>query len=120
MSGEISFFEIGVGDPDKARVFYGGLFDDWKFETGPSGEGSGYVVSTGSTPGGIHGGDEGASLYAFFRVPDLETALERVRALGGEGKPMDESGDSDAEFGRFALCKDDQGSSFGLHQPPPA
>jgi hypothetical protein len=23
-----------------------------------------------------------------------------------------------ARFGQFALCKDDQGSSFGLHQPP--
>jgi uncharacterized protein len=118
MGGEVSFFEIGVGDPEKARAFYGGLFDSWKFETGPSGEGGGYVISTGSVPGGVHGGDEGASVYVFFSVPDLEAALERVRELGGEGGPMDESGDSAAEFGRFALCEDDQGSGFGLHQPP--
>jgi predicted enzyme related to lactoylglutathione lyase len=117
MSGEISFFEIGVGDPEKAREFYGGLFGDWKFEPGPSG-GGGYGISTGSTPGGLHGGDEGASLYAFFAVPDLDAALARVRELGGEGAPMDESADSAEEFGRFALCKDDQGSAFGLHQPP--
>jgi uncharacterized protein len=26
--------------------------------------------------------------------------------------------DSEAKFGRFALCKDDQGSSFGLREPP--
>ncbi len=115
---EISFFEIGVGDPEKARSFYGGLFDDWKFETGPSGEGSGYVISTGQLPGGLHGGDEGASIYAFFKVDDLDAALERVRELGGKGDSMDESGDSTAKFGRFALCKDDQGSGFGLHQPP--
>jgi hypothetical protein len=34
------------------------------------------------------------------------------------------SGDGDAEavarFGRFKLCRDDQGSRFGLHQPPAA
>lgn len=30
-----------------------------------------------------------------------------------------ELGDEDpAEYGRFKLCKDDQGSTFGLHQPP--
>ena len=116
MSGEISFFEIGVGDPEKARNFYGGLFEEWKFETGPSG--NGYVMSTGSAPGGLHGGDEGASVYVFFSVPDLDAALERVRELGGEGESMDDSEDSTAEFGRFALCKDDQGSGFGLHQSP--
>jgi predicted enzyme related to lactoylglutathione lyase len=117
MAGEISFFEIGVGDPEKARAFYGELFDSWKFETGPSGDG--YVISTGSIPGGVHSGDEGASVYAFFSVPDLDAALARVRELGGEGRWLEDSEDSATEFGRFALCKDDQGSGFGLHQPPP-
>jgi uncharacterized protein len=27
---------------------------------------------------------------------------------------------STARFGRFKLCRDDQGSAFGLHQPPEA
>jgi hypothetical protein len=33
---------------------------------------------------------------------------------------MDVDGDEaqHAEHGRFKLCRDDQGSSFGLHQPP--
>jgi uncharacterized protein len=116
MSGEISFFEIGVEDTEKARAFYGGLFDEWKFDIGPSG--NGHLITTGSVPGGIHGGDEGASVYAFFSVPDLDAALERVRELGGEGEPMEDSEEAVGEFGRFALCKDDQGSGFGLHQPP--
>ncbi|WP_374935653.1 VOC family protein [Streptomyces sp. SM11] len=38
MAGEISFFELGVEDPDRARVFYGELFG-WTFEPGPSGGG---------------------------------------------------------------------------------
>ncbi len=45
---------------------------------------------------------------------------ERVRELGGEVEDVDVEGDegSIARFGRFKLCHDDQGSSFGLHQPP--
>ena len=42
-----------------------------------------------------------------------------VKELGGEVKSLEDSDENVAEFGRFALCKDDQGSSFGLHQPPP-
>ena len=33
--------------------------------------------------------------------------------LGVEGDKA-----SVAEWGRFKLCRDDQGSPFGLHQPP--
>jgi predicted enzyme related to lactoylglutathione lyase len=56
MAGELSFFELGVGDTEQARHFYGALFG-WSF--------------------------------------------------AGQGG-----------FGRFAFVKDDQGSSFGLHEPP--
>ena len=31
---------------------------------------------------------------------------------------MDGEEESVAKFGRFKLCKDDQGSRFGVHQPP--
>jgi hypothetical protein len=50
----------------------------------------------------------------------METALMRVRELGGQVDDLDVEGDdaSVARFGRFRLCRDDQGSSFGLHQPP--
>ncbi len=47
-------------------------------------------------------------------------ALERVRALGGDIGEYVSSDDDDtvARLGRFQTCKDDQGSIFGLHQPP--
>ena len=54
----------------------------------------------------------------FFAVDDLDAAIARVNELGGSGEAMDEAPDTVAEFGRFALCKDDQGSTFGLHQRP--
>jgi predicted enzyme related to lactoylglutathione lyase len=120
MTGELAFFELGVEDVERGRAFYEGLFG-WRFEPGPSGQG--FVIETPTIPGGMHGGDRGAAPYAFFRVEDIEAALERVRELGGAVDEMDdlEGGEeSVARFGRFKLCRDDQGSPFGLHQPPDA
>jgi predicted enzyme related to lactoylglutathione lyase len=119
MAGELAFFELGVEDTERGRSFYGGLFG-WQFETGPSGDG--LAITAPNVPGGMHGGDAGATPYVFFRVDEMETALGRVRDLGGSIEDMDVEGDeaSRARFGRFKLCRDDQGSPFGLHQPPSA
>jgi uncharacterized protein len=115
MNGEVSFFELGVGDADRAHEFYGALFG-WEFAE----EGNGATIETPNIPGGLHAGDAGASPYLFFRVEDMDAALARVRELGG--KLRDDLGGDDADtvarFGRFAICSDDQGSGFGLHQPP--
>jgi uncharacterized protein len=117
MTGELAFFELGVADTERGRAFYEALFG-WRFETGPSG--NGYAVTAPNVPGGMHGGDPGATPYLFFRVDDMEAAIRRVRELGGEVDEMNVEGDeaSIARFGRFKLCRDDQGSAFGLHQPP--
>ncbi len=116
MSGELSFFSIGVSDADRARAFYGALFGS-EFSDPPSGNGA--VVETSKVPGGIDGGDAGASPYLFFQVDDIDVAIARVDELGGAVARHDSSDDPDevARFGRFALCTDDQGSSFGLHEP---
>ncbi|MFC9249630.1 VOC family protein [Streptomyces sp. NPDC057136] len=118
MAGEISFFELGVGDSERARTFYNGLFG-WTFDAGTS-EGGGYSIRTPGVPGGVHGGDAGASPYLFFKVDDLQAAIARVRELGGSVDDVELGGDKEtvARFGRFQLCQDDQGSPFGLHQPP--
>lgn len=118
MAGEISFFELGVGDSEQARTFYGELFG-WTLDPGPSG-GSGFAIRTPNVPGGLHSGDPGASPYLFFKVDDMKAAVERVRELGGAVDDIDLGSDdaSVARFGRFQLCHDDQGSPFGLHEPP--
>ena len=117
MTGEPAFFELGVQDAERGRAFYEGLFG-WRFERGPSGQG--WAIHTPTLRGGMHPGDAGASPYMFFAVDDMEAALERVRELGGSVEEMDVEGDeaSRARSGRFKLCRDDQGSSFGLHQRP--
>jgi predicted enzyme related to lactoylglutathione lyase len=123
MSGELGFFELGVEDADRARTFYGALFG-WTFTPGPSG-GAGSMIRTPNVPGGLHGGDPGAPPYLFFRVDDLEAAAARVRELGGTEEGLQEEAGADAaalesEYGRFTLCRDDQGSPFGLYQAPAA
>jgi uncharacterized protein len=117
MAGELSFFEIGVAEAERGRAFYQALFG-WTFEPGPTGEGFG--ISTPGPAGGMHGGDQGASPYVFFAVDDIDVAVDRVRELGGTVDDADVEGDDDSQrrFGRFRLCRDDQGSVFGLHQPP--
>jgi uncharacterized protein len=117
MAGELAFFELGVGDTERGRAFYEGLFG-WEFETGPSG--GGFVIGTPNVQGGMHGRDAGAAPLVFFRVDDMDAALRQVGDLGGEVEEIDVEGDEDsiARFGRFKLCRDDQGSPFGLHQAP--
>ncbi|MEU0989856.1 VOC family protein [Streptomyces sp. NPDC005953] len=118
MAGEISFFELGVADADKARSFYRELFG-WSFTPGPS-EGGGYAIETPNVAGGVHSGDPRAAPYLFFKVADMTAARERVIALGGTVDDFDLGEDEAtvARFGRFTFCRDDQGSPFGLHEPP--
>ena len=115
MAGDVSFFELGVEDPERAHAFYGALFG-WQLDR----VGGGFSIDGLNVPGGIHGGDAGASPYLFFRVDDVDAAAARVRELGGTVEDVEGEADagSIARFGRFKLCRDDQGSAFGLHQPP--
>ncbi|UNX55026.1 VOC family protein [Georgenia sp. TF02-10] len=119
-TGELAFFELGVADAERGRRFYAELFG-WTFTPGPSG-GEGGMITTPNVPGGIHGGDPGASPYVFFAVEDIERAVAKVRELGGSVDDADVEGDeeSQATYGRFKLCRDDQGSPFGLYQAPAA
>ena len=117
MAGEIAFIELGVEDAARAETFYSALFG-WKFEAGPSPEGR--MISGVGVKAGVHSGDQGAAPYVFFRVDDIDTAVARVRELGGTVEEIDVEGDEDMQrrHGRFRLCRDDQGSSFGLYAPP--
>ncbi len=115
------FFELGVADAGRARAFYTGVFG-WAMEPGPSG--NGFAIDAHGIPGGLHPGDPGAAPLLFFGVDDVDAAAARVGELGGEVVQMEAVGDEDeataARFGRFRFCRDDQGSPFGLYQPPPA
>lgn len=111
MTGEPSWFEIGVTDAARARAFWGVLFP-WRFYD-MAGENA--VVETPTVPGGLHDGDPSQAITLYLAVPDIDLAVQQVRELGGSAVgPSDE----ESEFGRFAACRDNQGVRFGLHQPP--
>ncbi len=87
MVSKPTFFELGVGDPERGRAFYGALFG-WTFAPGPTG--GGFAITTDGLPGGMHGGDNGASPYLFFRVDDMDAAVARVTELGGTVEDLGE------------------------------
>lgn len=106
MSGPVSLVEFPADDQERAVRFWEGLLSvglDARVE-----EGVGHQTHTGATELGVHprgpGPGDTVSL-PYFDVPDLAAALERVVDLGGSvihpGK-------------RWAICRDSEGSPFGL------
>ena len=104
----LGYFSIGVADVDRASAFYANLFS-WRAEQGSLEEGR--HIENITPPGGLHGGEAAPSITLYFRVPDIQTAVRRVRELGGDA--------SDPQLvasGWNAACHDDQGVAFDLWQ----
>jgi predicted enzyme related to lactoylglutathione lyase len=111
--GAPSFIEIGVPSSATASAFYGSLFG-WRFHPYPQAEDS-FWVETPTLRLGVHPGDEDRNMVVYFAVENIESAMARVRELGGTtAEPSPET----PGFGRFVECKDPQGVRFGLHQAP--
>lgn len=109
MSGELTHVEIGVRDPQQAQQFFGQLLG-WTFEETAKGA----HIGGAGVAGAFHR-DEEPWVQVFFSVPDLEAAVKRVVELGGEVA----EGSSEGASGRWIhSCRDDQGTPFGLHEPP--
>jgi predicted enzyme related to lactoylglutathione lyase len=111
VTGEPSWFELGVPDGAKAQAFCGALVPIRFRSMG----GDNAVMQTSGLTGGLHDSDPDAEVRLYFAVDDIDAALERVRELGGTA---DDASPEQEGFGRFASCVDDQGVRFGLHQPP--
>ena len=109
MAGELVYFWIPVPDAEAAQNFYGGLFG-WEFAPGPAP--GGFQITNSSPPGGIHGGDEASAPQVCFGVDDLNAATAKVRELGGDAEEPQET-----SAGSYAICTDDQGSSFCVWAP---
>ncbi|MGF1462037.1 MAG: VOC family protein [Maricaulaceae bacterium] len=108
--GLVTFIEMGTGDTERTSQFFSKLFG-WRFQAmGDTGNG---WFETPAGKIGLHGDDPGWEMVPYFKVSDLEAAIENVRALGGDAEAI-----ATAEgFGRFSNCKDPQGMRFGLHEP---
>jgi predicted enzyme related to lactoylglutathione lyase len=79
MPGEPSHFEVGVRDAGQAKAFYGELLG-WSFE--PT-MGENAWIETSGVRGGLHDEDDASNIVLYFRVSDIEAAVQRVRQLGG-------------------------------------
>ena len=107
MDGPLGLIEFPADDPDRARRFWSSLLGVELAERSQD-HGRGWQTQKGAPTHGIHergaGPGDTASL-PYFTVPDLQAALEQVAALGGT---VIHPG------ARWAICRDSEGSPFGL------
>lgn len=109
--GELFYWTLPAPDADVSRAFYHELFD-WEY-TDPA-ERGGIHIANRQPDGGLGAGREGTAPELYFRVADLDRAIDRVRDLGGTAEAV-----GGGPEGRHALCVDDQGVPFGISQPSP-
>jgi uncharacterized protein len=109
-----SLIEFPADDAERARTFWAGLLGVALADRG-EGEGAGWQTREGPGPAvGVHdrGRGPGDSFsLPYFAVDELGAALERVKDLGGTVVHPGE---------RWAICRDSEGSPFGLALEPPS
>jgi predicted enzyme related to lactoylglutathione lyase len=107
MERPLALIEFPADDPDRARRFWSGLLGVDLAQRGDA-EGRGWQTHTGDPAVGIHergtGPGDTVSL-PYFTIADMDAALGQVKALGGS---VIHSGS------RWAICRDSEGSPFGL------
>ncbi len=108
-----SLIEFPADDPDRARRFWGELLGV-ELDVRADAQGEGWQTRAGAPALGVHargrGPGDSASL-PYFAVSDIAEALERVQALGGSVIHPGQ---------RWAICRDSEGSPFGLAHDPQA
>jgi predicted enzyme related to lactoylglutathione lyase len=116
VSGSLVHFEILAADAERAREFWSSLLG-WKFNDDPLGIPYFMTDAGGGPTGGLYKSDaEKRGLIAYFAVPLLDTALERVVELGGTVTSQGPV----PEVGWYGHCVDTEGNQFGLFQSDPS
>ena len=105
----LSSIEFPADDPVRARRFWAGLLEV-ELRAREPGEGEGWQTRADGPTVGVHerglGPGDSFSL-PYFAVSDVAEALQNVQALGGSVVHPGE---------RWAVCKDSEGTPFGLAQ----
>src|SRR5271165_1660912 len=107
----VSLIEFPADDPERARRFWTRLLEV-ELQTRAEAEGAGWQTHAGSPALGVHARGRGPGDSAglpYFGVDDLAGALERVVGLGGSVIHPGE---------QWAICRDSEGSPFGLALQP--
>jgi len=107
----LSLIEFPADDPARARHFWAELLGvELAGRTGAAGEG--WQAASDGPAVGVHERGRGpgdTNSLPYFEVGDLAEALARVRELGGSVVHPGE---------RWAICRDSEGSPFGLALAP--
>lgn len=101
----LSLIEFPADDPERARRFWAALLGA---PLEPRDDGEGWQTHSATPPVGLHARGRGPGdsfSLPYFAVDDLARALEQVEALGGS---VVHPGSASA------ICKDSEGSPFGL------
>lgn len=109
----LSLVEFPADDPERARRFWSGLLGA-ELRARESGEGEGWQTGSQATTVGVHARGRGpgdTQSLPYFAVSDIAEALKQVEALGGSVVHPGES---------WAICRDSEGSPFGLASEPAA
>jgi predicted enzyme related to lactoylglutathione lyase len=109
--------ELNSTDVNKAKAFYGKLFD-WKLEDAPMPGGTYTMIGVGEGTGGgmmkqmIPGAP--SSWLAYVGVDDIETATKKAKSLGATVmKDVTEV----PGFGWLSIIVDPTGAMLGLWKP---
>ena len=108
----LSLVEFPADDPERARNFWEGLLGI-ELEARRDGEGEGWQTHSEGARIGLHARGRGpGDSYSlpYFAVAVMDEALGRVEALGGSVIHPGEA---------WAVCKDSEGSPFGLARGSP-
>lgn len=107
----LSLVEFPADDPERARRFWVEFLGE-ELTAREDGEGEGWQTRSQAPGVGVHARGRGPGdsfSLPYFAVGDMAQALKRVQALGG----------SVVHPGtKWAICKDSEGTPFGVTQDP--
>jgi uncharacterized glyoxalase superfamily protein PhnB len=104
--GDVAYASLWVRDVDRAAGFFADVLG-WRYAEG--GDAAGRQVEGAAPRHGMFGGQPRATLFCCYVVDDVDAAVERVRAAGGQAETPD-----DRPYGRLAECTDQDGLRFAL------
>jgi predicted enzyme related to lactoylglutathione lyase len=119
MANPFVHVELNTTDVNKAKAFYGQLFD-WKLEDVPIGDLAYTMIRVGNgTAGGIMQQlipGAGSAWLAYVQVDDIAAATQKARSLGAKiMKDVMEVSD----MGWLSILVDPTGAMLGLWKPKP-
>ena len=104
--GDLSYVTVETVDSARFRAFFAAVVG-WRFTPGRVEDGWG--VEDVSPMTGMHGGHSQPTVVPMYRVDDIASAVDRVRAAGGTSTDPERQ-----PYGVTAECTDDQGTRFYL------